>query len=180
MPGLNKPERHLIAAAVRGDLDSFGQLCVYYYDPMVAVAFAIVRDHHLAQDAAQEAFARVLQNMATLRHEHKFPQWLAGVCRNIARDMARDQINQAKLGSQPQMMGNGIDCSDRSVVDQAINQLSPLDREIVILRYFNNSSHEQMSKILGLTKPAINNRLMRAKKSMKTFLRTTQFDEVAR
>ena len=44
-----RPEIHLIDAATRGDIESFGKLCQQYYAAMVAVAYAVLNDHQLAE-----------------------------------------------------------------------------------------------------------------------------------
>ena len=53
-------ETDLIEAAASGDIESFGKLCDRYYSVMVAISYSILGDHQLAEDAAQEAFARAL------------------------------------------------------------------------------------------------------------------------
>ena len=45
----------LVRQALKTDPESFGELCRRYYQPLVAVADSILMDHHLAEDAAQEA-----------------------------------------------------------------------------------------------------------------------------
>jgi hypothetical protein len=77
-------ERELIDAARAGDLDSFGKLCERYYAPLAAVAYSVLRDHQLAEDAVQEAFARGLVNLRRLKETGKFAPWLARICRNVA------------------------------------------------------------------------------------------------
>ena len=80
-------ETKLVEAAQNGHLESFGALYEYYYSPMVALAYSMLGDIHLAEDAAQEAFATACRDLTRLRRKTKFAPWLAGICRNIARQM---------------------------------------------------------------------------------------------
>ena len=82
-------QKQLVEAAVGGDLESFGRLCGGYYSSMVAVAYSVVADHQLAEDAAQEAFAKALVGLRKLKKPGRFAGWLAQICRNTAVDMVR-------------------------------------------------------------------------------------------
>jgi RNA polymerase sigma-70 factor (ECF subfamily) len=82
-------DKTLVEQAVRGDGDSFTELCRRYYGSMVAIGHAILRDRHLAEDAAQQAFAKAAVNMPKLRKTDQFGRWVAAICRNEARDLAR-------------------------------------------------------------------------------------------
>jgi len=84
-----KPDLTLVEAATNGDADSFTELCRHYYPGMVAIAHSVLGDRHLAEDAAQQAFAKAARRLPQLRKKGKFAGWLAVICRNAARDMAR-------------------------------------------------------------------------------------------
>ena len=60
---------------------------------MIAIAHSILGDRHLAEDAAQQAFAKAALKLPQLKKESRFAQWLAVICRNAARDMARRAEN---------------------------------------------------------------------------------------
>ncbi len=51
----------LVRRALEADPESFGELCRRYYRSLVAVADSVLLDHHLAEDAAQEALAAAYQ-----------------------------------------------------------------------------------------------------------------------
>ena len=65
-----------VEAARNGDVASFGRLYEQYYAVAVGVAYSILGDAHLAEDAAQEAFAVVCRDFGRLRSVDKFPGWL--------------------------------------------------------------------------------------------------------
>jgi RNA polymerase sigma factor (sigma-70 family) len=85
----DRPDSVLVERAVRGDGDSFTELCRRYYGAMVAIGHAIIGDRHLAEDAAQQALARAAVNLPKLRDASQFGRWVAAICRNEARDLAR-------------------------------------------------------------------------------------------
>jgi RNA polymerase sigma-70 factor (ECF subfamily) len=85
----DRPDSALVEQAVRGDGDSFTELCRRHYGPMVAIGHAILGDRHLAEDAAQQALAKAAVNLPKLRDAGQFGRWVAAICRNEARDLAR-------------------------------------------------------------------------------------------
>jgi len=62
-------------------------------------------------------------------------------------------------------------------IKQALTRLTPEARELVILRYYNNCSYEQISAVMGLSGPAINGRLTRAKKKLADYLKRNTLAE---
>ena len=172
-----KMQTELVEAALAGDIDSFGRLARLYYPSMAAIAYAILADHQLAEDAAQEAFARALTNLSKLRKPDRFAPWLAQICRNIAKDMVAAEarpINPQDLSPDPDSSRPN---DDVHVVRRAIEKLSVSAREVIVLRYYNGLSYEEISSVLGISKPTINGRLTRAKRKIAKYLKRTGFLE---
>ena len=92
-----KPDSVLVEAAIGGDADCFTELCRRYYPAMVAIAHSVLSDRHLAEDAAQQAFAKAAVKLPRLKKESRFANWLAVICRNVAKDMARRTENLCTL-----------------------------------------------------------------------------------
>jgi len=174
------PERseiHLIEAAAGGDIESFGELCRRYYAAMVAIAYCILSDHQLAEDAAQESFARALVNLKNLKNNNRFAPWLAAICRNVAKDMVAvraRRINAEDISNTDQ---KNKDDENSRVVRRAIEQLPAPAKELIVLRYYNNLSYEQIGSILGISRATINGRILRAKRKMANYLRKDGFPE---
>ena len=177
-PMIREPDTTLVEAAIDGDPASFTELCRRYYPAMVAIAHSLLGDRHLAEDAAQETFAKAAVKLPQLRQTNKFAGWLATICRNEARDMARrtsslqanDELSKTATKSQKDDSGDAV--------RQALNRLSAPARELVFLRYYDGLSYERISELLGISEQAINGRLRRAKRKMADYLRHNVFDEV--
>ena len=177
-PMIQEPDTILVEAAINGDPESFTELCRRYYPAMVAISHSLLGDRHLAEDAAQETFAKAAVKLPQLKQLDKFAGWLAAICRNEARDMARrgnvTQVNDEVLATAAK--------SDRDdsgeAVRQAMDKLSAPARELVFLRYYDGLSYERISGLLGISEQAINGRLRRAKRIMADYLRHNGFDEV--
>ncbi|OHB80929.1 MAG: hypothetical protein A2Z38_09690 [Planctomycetes bacterium RBG_19FT_COMBO_48_8] len=161
----------LVQRALHADPESFGELCRRYYNSLVAVAHSILPDHHLAEDAAQEALAAACRDLAKLKKPERFGPWVGAICRNVARDMLR-HIQRQRESAQT-CAGQEPDCQEddhKAILDQALRQLPQHLREVIFLRFYNEMSYEQMAKVLGATEQMIDGRLRRAKKKIAAYL----------
>ena len=166
----NDSDTALIEAALNGDPDSFTELCRLYYPAMVAIAHSILADRHLAEDAAQQAFANAVRKLPQLKKKKKFAAWLAAICRNAALDLANKRPRTEKIDNVSATTEQ-TDTSDAvSEVRNAISKLSASHREIIYLRYYDAMTYERISAVLGISQQAINGRLRRAKKQIEEYL----------
>jgi RNA polymerase sigma-70 factor (ECF subfamily) len=168
----------LVERAVQGDGDSFTELCRRYYGPMVAIGHSILRDRHLAEDAAQQAFAKAAVHLPRLRQIDQFGRWVAAICRNEAKDLARARRQFKADEERPAPEDVSEPCESGEVVKQALNQLPAQAKEVIYLRFYDGLSYEQISAVLGISEQAINGRLRRAKRKLAKYLRRSGFDEV--
>ena len=166
-----KEMENLIAAARNGQLDSFATLYERYYNAMVAIGYSITADLHLAEDAAQQSFAIACRDLPRLRRNDKFAAWLAGICRNTAKQMRRGRL--ASLSGDVQQSTSDADeiQSRANAVRRIVWSLRQRDRQPLVLRYYDNLSYEQIADVLGISTQAVHGRLTRAKRKMKKYLK---------
>jgi RNA polymerase sigma-70 factor (ECF subfamily) len=172
------PDNVLVEQAARGDGESFTELCRRYYGAMVAIGHAILRDRHLAEDAAQQAFAKAAVNLGKLRQADQFGSWLAAICRNEAKDLARKRRWSPMDGEAPVVESQAGPDESHNIVREALNQLPAEAKEVIYLRFYDGLSYDRISTVLGISEQAINGRLRRAKKRLAQYLRRSGFDEV--
>jgi len=159
-------QTQLVEAAVAGDIGSFGELAGQFYPAMVAIGYSILADNQLAEDAAQEALARALANLRNLKNRKKFAPWLAAICRNVAKDMVAARARQIGTDDLSQEAENRSADDNIHAVRLAVDKLPASAKEIIILRYYDGLSYEEISAVLGVSRPAINGRLTRAKRKL--------------
>jgi RNA polymerase sigma-70 factor (ECF subfamily) len=143
---------------------------------MVAIGYSVSGDNQLAEDAAQESFARALVNLKNLKNKTRFAPWLAAICRNVAKDMvtAKAKARQVTTEDFSQAAQNSNTNESVLVIRRAIEQLPASAKELIVLRYYNNLSYEEISSILGISKATINGRLTRAKRKMAKYLKRSR------
>jgi RNA polymerase sigma-70 factor (ECF subfamily) len=133
---------------------------------MVAVAYSVVADHQLAEDAAQEAFAKALVGLRKLKKPGRFASWLAQICRNTAVDMVRARARAVPVQDIEDLGEIAPERDDLEAVREAIAELPRAERELITLRYYNRLSYEQISDVLGISPAAVNGRLTRTKQKL--------------
>ena len=173
-----KPDSVLVEQAAQGDGESFTELCRRYYGAMVAIGHAILQDRHLAEDAAQQAFAKAAVQLPSLRRADQFGPWLATICRNEAKDLVRayrepPAVDEREVAASPPDSRE----SDK-LVREALGRLPAEAKEVIYLRFYDGLSYDQISAVLGISEQAINGRLRRAKRRLAQYLRRSGFDEV--
>jgi len=174
-----KSDSALVNGALAGDADSFTQLCRRYYPAMVAIAHSIIGDRHLAEDAAQQAFADAVRKLPQLRKKEKFAAWLTVICRNAAFDLAR-KTDVARASNDLSSVAAEPHTDDMvQAIKDAVTGLSVSEREIIFLRFYDGMSYGEISAVLGISNQAINGRLRRAKKKIAMLLTRNGFEEVS-
>jgi RNA polymerase sigma factor (sigma-70 family) len=138
---------------------------------MTAVAYSTMRDHQLAEDTVQEAFARALVDLRKLKTPEKLAPWLAQICRNVAADMGRARRRTPGIEDPQVIQDAPVRDSPVKVVRSAIDELPDPMREVLILRYYDDRSYEEISAVLGRSRSAINGLLTRAKRKLAKSLR---------
>ena len=167
----DRSDSELVEAATTGDVDSFCQLCSRYYPAMVAIAHAVLGDGHLAEDAAQETFAKASRKLPQLKKLNRLATWLAAICRNVARDMLRRGEKLSGIEDLPPIAAQPCQTEHIDAVRNAVDKLPAAAKELVFLRYYDGMTYQQISAVLGISAQAVNGRLRRTKKKLARTLR---------
>lgn len=163
---IENTDANLVAAALRGDAESFSRLCEQHYPALVAIAYSQLADRGLAEDAAQEALLAAYRGVARLKKPERFAGWLTAICRNIAIEMARTRARQKHAATEDcsPVLNTGHNENDTvAVVREIILRLEPQMRDIIYLRYYGQMDYTRIAQMLSLSEEAVNGRLRRAR-----------------
>jgi RNA polymerase sigma-70 factor (ECF subfamily) len=136
----------------------------------VGIARGRLMDLHLAEDAAQEAFATACRTLSTLQDANRFPQWLGTICRRAASRLASRQPNHEPLSENHEQVDHSSQAVLQQEVQEALSLLDETAREIVLLHYFSGLSHSEIADAVELTPQAVHGRLQRARAKLAELL----------
>lgn len=168
----------LVLASQAGDLEAFGQLVVRFQRMALAVAFAVVGDLHLAEDAAQEAFIEAYQSLPNLREPAAFPAWFRRVVYKRADRLVRGKslatlplsaaaLVAAEEGDPPR----AAEAHELShMVERALVSLPEPDRALVRLFHMGGYSQREIGAMVALPEQQVKKRLFRARLSLRRSL----------
>lgn len=180
------PDRDLVLECQgepdRGFQGAFRQLYDLYKDRVYNVCFRITGNASDAMDASQETFGILHRKIGAFRFESKFSSWVYRIAVNASIDIKRRSGARA-VASLDSMRTSGVDGSsaldirDEATeapaaaasrheleidVQRAIDRLSPKMRAIIVLRYLESLSYEEISDSLQISLGTVKSRLSRA------------------
>lgn len=174
-----KDQEKIIARARRGDADAFEQLVVAYRDQVFRLALRMCGSEADADEVAQEAFLSAWKALPNFRGESQFSTWLYQLSTHAAIDLMRrekrqiaaadiTEVSAADPAPSPQQQAEQSE--QREIVRDAILQLAPEQREVVVLRFMEELSYEEIGAVLKLPSGTVKSRLNRAKAQLKEIL----------
>ncbi|HEX2853968.1 MAG TPA: sigma-70 family RNA polymerase sigma factor [Opitutaceae bacterium] len=135
-------------------------------------------DAHLASDASQGVFLALAQNARRLVHHTALTGWLYTttryVCAKLVRTRQRARTREETASSMNQILEEGPAEPDwsavRDVLDDAMHELGPRDREALLLRHFEGRSFGEIGEVCGLGENAAQMRVKRATEKLRSRL----------
>jgi len=179
VPAEDLADEELMARVVRGDAAAFRALVVRYRGRVFHIALAITADEAAAEDALQETFLAVHRSAASFGGT-AFRAWLFTIARHAAVRPRRRQlpipVEDSTLEALGEAAGWGADdeldaSALRVRLAGALADLSPEDREVLVLRDLEERSAQETASVLGLTLQATKSRLHRARLRLAATLR---------
>ncbi len=180
-------DAELVGRAVGGDGEAFRQLVERYQRPVYGLLLRMVRDPALAEDLAQDALIKAYRALATFDRRRQFSSWLFKIAHNTAIDHLRrfrppsvpletpdDErrdplaVLAAPQHESPEARAAGGDLAQ--ALEAAVRRLRPEYREVVLLRFQQGFSYDEIAEILELPLGTVKTHLHRARKQMAEFL----------
>lgn len=174
-----KDQENIIARARRGDADAFEQLVIAYRDQVFRLALRMCGNEADADEVAQEAFLSAWKALPNFRGDSQFSTWLYQLTSHAAIDLLRrekrqiaaediTEVSVSDPAPSPQQQAERSET--RQAVRDAMGQLSPEYRQIVVLRFLQELSYEEIGAVLKLPPGTVKSRLNRAKAQLKDIL----------
>jgi RNA polymerase sigma-70 factor, ECF subfamily len=167
----------LIKRTRAGDQQAFARLVEQYQSQVYNLCYRMLGNSGEAEDAAQETFLRAFSRLKTYDESRKFSSWLLSIGSHYCIDRLRrrrftwtdiddlaPKLESSRSDDRPEHVYLQAELADE--VQRMLGNVSPLYRTVLILRYWQHASYEEMGEILGISESAVKSRLHRARKAM--------------
>jgi RNA polymerase sigma-70 factor (ECF subfamily) len=164
-------DEQLVLAFQGGSREAFAELFERYREPVYRF-FRRRLDHPgRAEELAQECFLALLQNVTRYEPRASFRSYLYGIAMNLVlaerRKMGREVSENEKLDQRVDGH-NGQAATDAGIlVREALGQLQNDEREILMLREYEQLSYEEIGGLMSVPVNTVRSRLFRARMAMK-------------
>jgi RNA polymerase sigma-70 factor (ECF subfamily) len=173
-------DRELVSMAKAGDKDAFGVLVERNESKIYGLCLKMLGNPEDAEDTLQEVFIKAFQALPGFREEARFSTWLYRIAHNACLMRIRKKKLETVSLDRPLDVEEGQiqrDVTDwsadpradlmseelSSVLSRHINELSPDNRIVFVLRDIHGLSTDDTANVLGLSVPAVKSRLHRAR-----------------
>lgn len=164
-------------AFVDGDFTQAIDILLHHYqDAMVSYCYSAFLDWHLAQEVAQEIFLAAFAGMVRFRGESSVKTWLYGIASKKCLEVGRTRVRRDALcrnhhacvrapahcdpPSEPEVLLE--QAGQRQQVWQALHRMRVYDRELLVLRYLEELTCEEIASLLHVSRRTVERHLPRA------------------
>lgn len=176
----NISEQSLLELSKSGDKEAFGMIVKLYMKRAYFSALALTHSEDDALDLSHEAFVRAYRAIRSFKTEMEFFTWYYRILKNLFLNWKRDQAkfvndyNEEKENlielieddtHQPEIEYDRIELNN--ILWNEINSLDLQNREIIILKDFQDYSYQEIADMLEIPVGTVMSRLYNARKKIK-------------
>ncbi len=168
-------DRIAVERCLEGDLDAFGTLIERYQRPVFNTVLHMVGDAEDAREVCQQAFMKAFQHLASYDRERKFFSWMYRVAVNESINFLKSRRPHESLDEtlQHPRANPAVEFEELEEwkhLHEAILELEPNYRAVVILRHFVHFTYEEIAEILKLPEKTVKSRLFTARQLLREAL----------
>jgi RNA polymerase sigma-70 factor, ECF subfamily len=168
-------QRALVDRARQGDDEAFGTLARIVGDRCMAIAFRILRDADLADEATQAALIAAWRDLRTLRDPDRFEPWLHRIlthhCYELARQRRRWSADIRLLPRPERATSTDIlTVDDRDQLDRAFRRLTVEQRTVLVFHHYLGLSLAEVAERVDIPIGTVKSRIHHATQAMRASL----------
>jgi len=136
------------------------------YSPfLLAVAFRMLKDRHLAEDALQETFSAAFAGLSRFRGEARLKTWLYTILYRAVLKLREKRKMEIPTDELPQAgnPGHANSVETRLAVKDVLDRLPERDRLVLVMSYWDDLSCQEIAEVMGVTANHVKILLFRAR-----------------
>ena len=164
-------EAELLAQVARGDHQAFQQFYRLYAPRVFRYALTLVRDQFLAEEVVQETMIAVWRGAKGFRGRSQVSTWVFGIARNQAWQVLRRTPQNLSEPEEEVVVLDGVGMvEEEERVRKALTKLPPIEREVVVLAFYQGLTYRDIAAILGVPEGTVKSRMYHARKRLRELL----------
>lgn len=177
-------ESKLVQAVLKGDKAAFAEIVNLYQEKLYSISFRMLYNKQEAEDVVQDTFLRVYKNLTKYDHHMKFSTWIYRIATNLCIDRLRKRKPNYSLDAESSeregLDGYSMIPSDhrtpeseliltetQKIIHQAIESLPVKYKSVMILRYLQDLSLQEIGEILDMPITTIKTRVHRGREFLR-------------
>lgn len=169
----------IVQKLIKGDIQALRLVYELFYISFFRAAFFITNDVGLAEDAVHEVFLKLTSKIDQLEDPSKLEIWLCSMASNAARDIVRHRSRSTLFAEARNVYSDNQTVSpeivliineEKEVIKQYIERLQPEHKIVIYLKYYQDLSIDEISKILGIPIGTVKSRLIRARDELRKII----------
>jgi len=162
-------ESDILKLVQKGNKDAYQEIVVRHMQSAYYVALAFVHNHQDALDISQDAFVRAFRKIKRFDTQRPFFPWFYRILKNLCIDhyKHRRRLNEVPLEDVRILKAQEEDREMKKALWKGIDALPPEQKEIIVLRYFQQLSCREIAEVLGKPIGTVMSSLYYAKKRLK-------------
>ncbi len=168
----------LVEKARKGDRQAYGQLYKLYFNKIYRYCRINVKNEQAAEDISQDTFIRawIAMPQFSFANGGTFQAFIFRIARNLIIDLSRKKKEVPLEYAEEVETGEDLfeDLNRKNEIEgvaKAFEKLNEDERQIIILRYFEDLSHTEVAKIVGVKEGALRVRTIRLLKKLKDLIK---------
>ncbi len=161
-----------------GSQTAFGHLVDEYCGLVFGTALRLTGNRQLAEEVAQDVFARLAAKASTIRHPGKLGAWLHRTTVLTASNAIKKEIKRRRAMNQLlERTENECASEQRSAwhealpyIDDAMNRLNRSDRQALMLRFYEGRTHREVGQLIGKSEDGVRKQISRALAKVSRFM----------
>ena len=164
-------EHMLILRCQMGDRDAWANLIERYQRPLRYFIHRLLDDRQASEDILQDVWVAVIGRIHSLKKPEAFSTWLYRIARNkvyhqLRKKKVRAELNE-NIRSPDENEDDVVSLDDVAKVHQCLKQLRPEHKEVLMLRFLEHMSYQQIAEVLECNLGTVKSRVYYAKLALK-------------
>jgi RNA polymerase sigma-70 factor (ECF subfamily) len=170
-------ETRLIKKSIAGDKQCFSELIKKYKIYLYKTAFTYVKNEEDALEILQECTYRAMISIEKLKKYEYFKTWITRIVINCSLDFIKKGNTVCSLNDEVNIEAKDITIDEKLDLYNAIDLLRDNYKTVIILKYFNDMTIENIARVMEAPENTVKTYLRRAKESLNKILKEDYLNE---